>query len=86
MLISRFLGSKQQKMEMCDESRRPPQRIWRCTSKSGDIQIWDRMNITHDPLLRQRQFRFGRDARTRITVMVVDEQDIKEDKYEGKCF
>jgi hypothetical protein len=55
-------------------------RVWRCTSKTGDIQVWD---TARDAKERQRQFRFGTDAKVRITTQVNEEKDIKEGKYEG---
>jgi hypothetical protein len=56
-------------------------RKWRCASKNGDIQVWERVNLGSE--CKQRQFRFGQMGKTRITTVIATEKDIEEDKYEG---
>lgn len=55
-------------------------RTWRCVSKNGDIQVWERVN---DGEPKQCQFRFGEGGKTRITTVMMEEKDVVEDQYEG---
>ncbi|KAI6220959.1 hypothetical protein M3Y99_01574000 [Aphelenchoides fujianensis] len=55
-------------------------RPWRCSSKAGDIHIWERINEKGQKL---RQFRFGAHRELQIITAVLKERDVVEDVYEG---
>lgn len=67
--------------EVVDKSSRK----WHCCSKHRGVEIWE---CQHMPV-KQRQFRFDKtqtqtQTQTRITTVMMEEQQIIEDKYEGR--